>query len=88
MYLFNDRVDKGVAFPADGFGITQNFIRNITDGMGKSSWGQYINYPDPNLDQATAQTNYWGSHLSKLQAIKASVDPEDVFHYPQGVVPV
>ncbi|KAK3370034.1 hypothetical protein B0H63DRAFT_402711 [Podospora didyma] len=88
MYLFNDRVDKGVAFPADGFGVTQNFIRNITDGMGRSNWGQYINYPDPNLDQATAQTNYWGGHLSKLQKIKASVDPEDVFHYPQGVVPV
>ncbi|KAK3366153.1 hypothetical protein B0T24DRAFT_414925 [Lasiosphaeria ovina] len=87
MYLFYDRVDRNVAYPADGFATTQNFIRNITDGMGKSAWGQYINYPDPNMDQITAQTNYWGTHLPKLQAVKKAVDPGDVFNYPQGVLP-
>ncbi|KAK1756959.1 putative FAD-linked oxidoreductase YvdP [Echria macrotheca] len=86
MYLFYDRVDKGI-FPASGFGHIQNFVSNITESIPENDWGRYINYPDPNLDQNTAQTNYWGSHLDKLQAIKKAVDPTDVFHYPQGILP-
>ncbi|KAJ9134638.1 FAD-binding domain-containing protein [Pleurostoma richardsiae] len=50
-------------------------------------WGQYINYPDPNLDRTTAQTVYWGPNLAKLQKIKAMLDPGDLFYYPQGVAP-
>ncbi|KAK3326201.1 hypothetical protein B0H66DRAFT_471750 [Apodospora peruviana] len=86
MYLFYDRVDKG-AYPTEGFAAVQNFVSNVTDTMPKSSWGQYINYPDPRMDQQTAQTNYWGQHLPRLQSIKKAVDPDDVFHYPQGVLP-
>ncbi|KAK3359446.1 hypothetical protein B0T25DRAFT_98854 [Lasiosphaeria hispida] len=86
MYLFYDRVDRGV-FPTSGYGHIQNFISNITESMTATAWGRYINYPDPNLDQGTAQATYWGSHLSKLQTIKSDVDPQDVFHYPQGIVP-
>jgi len=86
MYLFYDRVDRGV-FPATGFGHIQNFVSNITQTMPESAWGRYINYPDPSLDQKTAQENYWGPNLAKLQAIKKAVDPTDLFHYPQGIVP-
>jgi hypothetical protein len=86
MYLLYDRVDKGV-YPADGHTYMENFVGNITDGMARRDWGMYINYPDSRLDQKTAQTNYWGGHLSKLQAIKKAVDPDDVFHYPQGILP-
>lgn len=86
MYLFYDRVDKGV-FPVSGFGHIQNFVSNITKTLPSSEWGRYINYPDPNLDQQTAQKNYWGHSLAKLQAIKKELDPQDVFHYPQGILP-
>ncbi|KAK5660198.1 hypothetical protein OQA88_13668 [Cercophora sp. LCS_1] len=86
MYLFYDRVDKGV-FPTTGFGHIQNFVSNITHSLTEDQWGRYINYPDPNLDQATAQTNYWGDNLAKLQALKKQFDPQDVFNYPQGIVP-
>ncbi|KAK0619367.1 hypothetical protein B0T14DRAFT_566230 [Immersiella caudata] len=86
MYLFYDRVDKGV-FPTSGFGHIQNFVSNITYSLPSDAWGRYINYPDPSIDQQTAQKNYWGPNLAKLQAIKKEVDPLDLFHYPQGVVP-
>jgi len=87
MYSFVDHFDIG-RYPADGFSFLQNFVGNITAEMGEADWGQYVNYPDPKLSQEQAQTRYWGKHLPKLQSIKAAVDPEDVFHYPQGILPV
>jgi len=87
MYSFYDRVDNAGRYPADGFSLMQGFVGNITSSMDPSDWGQYVNYPDPKLSQDQAQSRYWGKHLSKLQAIKASVDPGNVFHYPQGILP-
>lgn len=84
MYLFYDRVDKGV-FPASGFSHVQNYVQNITDGLSSSQWGRYLNYPDPSLSQATAQEDYFGSNLAKLKSIKKAVDPQDLFYYPQGI---
>ena len=86
MYLLYDRVDKGV-YPAEGHTVMENFASNITQGMERSDWGMYINYPNSRLDQKDAQVNYWGENLARLQAIKKDVDPTDVFHYPQGVLP-
>ncbi|KAK4226384.1 putative reticuline oxidase precursor [Podospora fimiseda] len=86
MYLFYDRVDKGL-YPADGHAIMQNFARNLTQGLDKKEWGMYINYPDSRLDQESAQAYYWGKNLARLQTIKKAVDPNNVFHYPQGVLP-
>ncbi|OIW29381.1 FAD-binding domain-containing protein [Coniochaeta ligniaria NRRL 30616] len=88
MYSFYDRVDNAGRYPADGFSCMQNFVGNITANMAQSDWGQYVNYPDPKLSQDQAQIRYWGKHLSRLQAIKAAVDPDNVFHYPQGILPV
>lgn len=84
MYSFYDRVDRG-AFPEDGFSCMQNFVTNITVGM--EQYGQYINYPDSRMNQDAAQKRYWGEHLPRLRAIKAEVDADDRFHYPQGVLP-
>jgi len=86
MYLFYDRVDKGL-YPANGHAIMQNFANNLTAGLERNEWGMYINYPDSSLDQESAQTSYWGKNLPRLQAIKKAVDPNDLFHYPQGVLP-
>jgi FAD/FMN-containing dehydrogenase len=87
MYSFYDRVDTG-RYPASGFSCMQDFVGNITASMNQSDWGQYVNYPDPRLSQEQAQTRYWGKNLVRLQAIKSAVDPNDVFHYPQGIEPV
>jgi hypothetical protein len=86
MFSFNDRVDAG-NYPATGFSFLQNFVRNVTVGMLDSDWGMYINYPDPKMDQTTAQAKYWGKHLEKLRSIKGTVDPGNLFHFPQGVMP-
>lgn len=86
MTNFYDRVDTG-SYPADGFSFLDNFTANITGSLKPSQWGQYVNYPDPRLSQAAAQNNYWSMHLDRLQQLKASVDPGNLFHYPQGIMP-
>lgn len=87
LYLFHDWVDGGRPYPADGHTYVENFVGNITEGMGPDDWGRYANYPDTQLDQAAAQADYWGANLPRLRAIKRAVDPDDLFHYPQGVLP-
>ncbi len=86
MTNFYDRVDTGT-YPVDGFSFLESFVSNLTQSLDKKQWGQYINYPDPRLDQATAQSNYWAQHLSRLQQLKQDLDPKNLFHYPQGVLP-
>ncbi|KAL2148236.1 hypothetical protein VTH82DRAFT_3938 [Thermothelomyces myriococcoides] len=86
MFLLYDRSDRG-AFPDDGTASMDDFAAAITDGLEPDQWGMYINYPNPLLDQAAAQQSYWGPNLARLQAIKKEVDPDDLFHYPQGVLP-
>jgi hypothetical protein len=86
MTNFYDRVDTG-AYPADGFSFLDNFTVNITGGLKPAQWGQYVNYPDPRLSQAVAQNRYWSMHLDRLQQLKAGVDPSNLFHYPQGILP-
>jgi FAD/FMN-containing dehydrogenase len=43
----------------------------------------YANYADPSLkNYATA---YWGSNLPKLQQVKKTYDPNNIFSFPQSV---
>lgn len=86
MFLFYDRVDRGV-YPAEGFAAIQNFVGNVTDKIPVEEWGMYVNYPDPQMSREAAQRNYWGKHLERLRSVKGEVDPGDLFSYPQGVVP-
>ncbi|PYI04791.1 glucooligosaccharide oxidase [Aspergillus sclerotiicarbonarius CBS 121057] len=58
-------------------------IRKNTPGLGI---GVYPGYVDPRLQNA--RQAYWGSNLPRLERIKAAYDPTDVFHNPQGVLPV
>ncbi|PYH47120.1 FAD-binding oxidoreductase [Aspergillus saccharolyticus JOP 1030-1] len=57
-------------------------IRNNTPGLGD---GVYPGYVDPRLEDP--RRSYWGSNLERLGRIKTAVDPGDVFHNPQGVLP-
>ena len=47
------------------------------------SGGSYVNYADPDLaDWAEA---YYGGNLPRLQQIRAAVDPDQLFDFPQGL---
>ncbi|OGM47922.1 hypothetical protein ABOM_002691 [Aspergillus bombycis] len=57
-------------------------VRNGTPGIGI---GVYPGYVDPRLENP--RQSYWGSNLGRLSQIKGYLDPDDVFHNPQGVLP-
>ncbi|KAJ6106871.1 hypothetical protein N7512_010388 [Penicillium capsulatum] len=66
---------------------TKKFLNGINDIISSSrpgvQFGAYPGYVDPLIQDP--QNAYWGSNLPKLQQIKASVDPNDLFHNPQSV---
>ncbi|GAB1731966.1 hypothetical protein NU195Hw_g4501t1 [Hortaea werneckii] len=88
LYLiqFYDRSFFG-AYPSNGFSFLDNWVSNTTASMARSDWGMYINYADSRLDRTFAQDAYWGQNVPRLQAIKAAVDPNELFYYPQSIKP-
>jgi hypothetical protein len=87
LYEFYDRQLFG-SYPANGFNFLNGWVDSFTTNLDTTQWGMYINYADPTMDRAEAQENYWRQSLSKLQQIKADVDPTDIFYYPQSVQPI
>ncbi len=69
---------------------TRNFVSNINqiivDGNPNGNQGAYAGYVDPALGADYAK-QYWGANVPKLEQIKATIDPNDVFHNPQSVRP-
>ncbi|KAK2046192.1 FAD-binding domain-containing protein [Colletotrichum somersetense] len=63
-------------------GIHKFIIENIS----KRPHTTYPGYVDPYLEKP--QDLYWGSNLPRLQEIKTTWDPSDVFHNPQSVRPL
>ncbi|EFX03636.1 glucooligosaccharide oxidase [Grosmannia clavigera kw1407] len=86
LYNFYDRVDSGT-YPEDGFGFVKGWTEAFTRQLAAGSYGKYANYVDPAMDRTSAEQAYYGDSLSRLQLIKAAVDPNQVFDYPQAVVP-
>jgi len=69
---------------------TKTFVRGInkvisTAMPSDAALGTYAGYVDPEL--ANPQQSYWRSNLPRLEMIKRSVDPSDLFHNPQSVRP-
>ncbi len=66
--------------------VRQNrrWLRSSWESMRPYVSGQaYQNYPDPELtDWANA---YYGSNLRRLETVKGTYDPDDVFRFPQSV---
>src|SRR5262249_31477551 len=51
--------------------------------VGARADGAYLNYIDPLLHDW--KEKYYGGNLQRLQRIKKTVDPNDFFHFQQGV---
>lgn len=69
---------------------TKDFVAGINTTIkngvpGAEALGLYPGYVDPELPNGPQQ--YWRTNLPRLEQIKAVVDPGDVFHNPQSVVP-
>jgi hypothetical protein len=69
---------------------SKEFIRTVNDtvslGLGtKKETGIYPGYVDPEL--CSAQRQYWGCNLERLEQIKAKYDLRDVFRNPHSVRP-
>jgi len=86
LYEFYDRQYAG-AYPSNGFDFLNGWVKAFTDNLTPSQWGMYINYADPTMNQTEAQTNYYRDSLLKLQRVKAQVDPNQLFYYPQSIQP-
>jgi hypothetical protein len=88
LYLiqFYDRQYSG-AYPSSGYAFLDDWVANTTAPLGRADWGMYINYADSSLSRDIAQQVYYGASLPRLQRIKAAVDPNELFYYPQSVKP-
>jgi len=86
LYALYDRVNFGT-YPSNGFSFLNGWVDAFTTKLDTNQWGMYINYADPTMTRTVAQQNYWRGALPRLQRIKAAVDPNDVFYFPQGVEP-
>lgn len=90
---FYDAVDGDRAYPANGTSFLDGWVSKVTaalgggSGRGPSSWGAYANYPDPTLSRDEAQRLYYGVNLERLQRLKLKYDPDELFSFPQSIVP-
>ncbi|GAW25912.1 putative FAD binding domain-containing protein [Rosellinia necatrix] len=67
---------------------TKDFMSGLIDTIQDSTPRDLTTYPgyvDPSL--ANPQQSYWGPNLDRLESIKATFDPDDIFHNPQSVRP-
>lgn len=88
--------DKFMFYQSYGVGLfglsntTKTFLtefhEQLLSVMPNDTCGTYPGYVDPAL--TNGQEEYWGSNLPRLGAIKAALDPNDIFHNPQSVQPV
>jgi hypothetical protein len=83
-YLQSYAVQLGKVSP-----VTKDFLRGINhtieQDLSSPNRGIYPGYVDPGLDDA--QGRYWTQNLKRLEEIKSSVDPSNVFRNPQSVLP-
>ncbi|KAJ2985165.1 hypothetical protein NUW58_g5681 [Xylaria curta] len=67
---------------------TKDFMSGLIGTIQDSARQTLTTYPgyiDPSL--ANPQQSYWGPNLETLESIKATYDPNDLFHNPQSVRP-
>ncbi|KAF7970900.1 hypothetical protein HWV62_22660 [Athelia sp. TMB] len=87
LYTFQIYTSSGTkSFPSDGISFVDGIVNSITEKMPSTSFGAYNCYVDPALTASQAHTQYYGSTTTtKLNSIKAAVDPKHVFSFPQAI---
>ncbi|KAH7176755.1 hypothetical protein EDB81DRAFT_773519 [Dactylonectria macrodidyma] len=88
LFQLYDSVPQGQQYPSDGFALMQGFRQSITKPLSISKWGMYVNYVDTQMSADVGPKLYWGSNLPKLQNLKATYDPKNLFKNPQSIKPV
>lgn len=86
LWQLSDAGEDG-KLPRESFTVVKELMNSVTKSLADEQWGMYANFIDTELDGKTAQELYWGDNLPRLKAIKAELDPDDVFWNPQGVSP-
>ncbi|KAG8968908.1 hypothetical protein FRC05_001276 [Tulasnella sp. 425] len=62
-----------------------DFMNGLTASLDPNPWAAYPNYIDPTLTAAQWQSLYYGGHMDRLQQLKATWDPFNVFRFPQSI---
>lgn len=71
-------------FPEDGLTFIDGLNNALTSVQPDT--GAYLNYIDPSLTKQQAYNLYYGQPLiSRLEALKAAIDPNDVFSNPLAI---
>lgn len=68
-------------FPSDGI----SFVTDMFNSLEPNPQAAYPNYVDPTLTPAQWKAQYYGKNYDRLLKIKKSVDPYNVFDYPQAI---
>ncbi|QRV86657.1 FAD-binding domain protein [Ceratobasidium sp. AG-Ba] len=68
-------------YPSDGI----SFVNGMLNALDPNPQAAYVNYVDPTLTSSQWKNQYYGSHYSRLSSIKRSVDPNNVFRFPQSI---
>ncbi|KAF9050604.1 glucooligosaccharide oxidase [Panaeolus papilionaceus] len=71
-------------FPSQGFGLLDDMVNTIVQNS-PSGWdyGAYNNYIDDRL--SNWQQLYYGTHYPRLESLKATYDPRNMFKFPTSV---
>ena len=60
------------------------WLNGFYDGVRAfASQGAFQNFPDPSLK--TWAQDYYQGNLARLRQIKANIDPDSVFQFPQAI---
>lgn len=89
--VFN--VGLALAVPTDIKHAEKIFWHSVSDGdkawkhISTALEGVYTNYIVESLSEKDYARAYWGGNLERLEQLKQSYDPENVFHHPQSIRP-
>jgi FAD/FMN-containing dehydrogenase len=61
------------------------WIADFSEALEPFVNGAYINVPNAGIPDW--ETAYWGVNVDRLRAIKSKYDPDNVFHFEQGITP-
>ncbi len=61
------------------------WVESVRKSLGRYTNGDYVNWPD--LFIQNWQTTYYGDNYKRLQEIKAKYDPDNIFRFPQSIMP-